>query len=402
MIILKNSGIIEKRNPIINIITRTSNRPNFFEKNRESVISQSYQNINHIVGYDDKNAEEYLNQYEGIQKHYIPKDYVSKIIDIPDPKTGTRFEYNLYFNLLFSKVKEGWILILDDDDCLINDKVISHMVMHLKYKTDMLIFQMQYKNGNVLPAKQDLYKKPVIGKIGSPCILVHSSIAKKIKWDGWKCADYRYISKCWDLTERKVWLNVPLISIGSTIGNFGSRNDIKNTNTPTYPSVISRKEIVKKMITPFLNPSEKEYRDIILTIPTFERYEYLDSLLEQLERIRENIKYEVFVVDDNSRNIAKVKEIENKYKNFHFDKNSINYGKTEYWKTFNKMLQFSSNYRFRHLVEIDDDFKLCDNFVEELNNLSTQYPKKFIKYIRDSSSDEKADGVIENGWMVGR
>lgn len=253
MIVLKNSGIVERRNPLINIITRTSNRPNFFKRNHESIINQNYKNIRHIVGYDNYDSLEYLNEYDDIDTFYIKENYTKNIVDIPDPKTGPRFEYNLYFNLLFSQVEDGWILILDDDDHLANEKVITHMITHLKYKTDMLIFQMQYQNKNVIPAKQDLYKKPVIGKIGSPCILIHSSIAKKIKWDGWKCADYRYISKCWEYSERKIWLNVPLINIGSTIGNFGAKNDMKTVPTPTYPSIISKREQISRQLKPLIN-----------------------------------------------------------------------------------------------------------------------------------------------------
>jgi len=251
MIILKNNGIVEKKRPLINIITRTSNRPNFFEANRASISSQTYPSIRHIVGYDDIESESYLNGYPDVEKFYIPSDYADKSIDIPDPMTGGRFKYNLYFNFLFNKVEDGWILILDDDDHLANNKVVAHMASHLKYKTDMLIFQMQYKNGNVLPAK--LYKKPVIGKIGSPCILIHSSIAKRIKWDGWKCADYRYISKCWDYSERKIWLNTPLINIGSTIGNFGARNDANSENTPSYGITVSKRDKIAAQLRPLVN-----------------------------------------------------------------------------------------------------------------------------------------------------
>lgn len=253
MIVLKNEGVFEKKEPLINIITRTSGRPVFFKKNRESIENQNYKHIRHIVGYDDKSSETYLNEYQNIDKYHIPSDYVKNTIDIPDPKTGGRFEYNLYFNFLFNKIENGWILILDDDDHIANEKAISHMVKNLKYKTDMLIFQMEYQNGNIIPSKNDLYKKPAIGKIGSPCILIHSSIAKKIKWDGWKCADYRYISKCWEYSERKIWLNTPLINIGSTMGNFGQKNDMNIKPTPTYPAIISKKERIQRQIKPLIN-----------------------------------------------------------------------------------------------------------------------------------------------------
>jgi len=43
--------------PLLNILTRTSNRPNAFELNKMTVRTQTYPNIRHIVCVDDELSE---------------------------------------------------------------------------------------------------------------------------------------------------------------------------------------------------------------------------------------------------------------------------------------------------------------------------------------------------------
>ena len=45
---------------MFNIITRTHNRPNFFKKCVESIKSQSYKDIHHIITYQSDLDLEYI------------------------------------------------------------------------------------------------------------------------------------------------------------------------------------------------------------------------------------------------------------------------------------------------------------------------------------------------------
>jgi hypothetical protein len=85
---------IESSAPLINILTRTSNRPNGFKRCRESIENQTYKNIRHIVSIDNLNDEEYVKSHN-VDYFFMDKEAISKENDIPDPKTGTRFIYNL-------------------------------------------------------------------------------------------------------------------------------------------------------------------------------------------------------------------------------------------------------------------------------------------------------------------
>lgn len=239
-------GIISKENPLINIVTRTSNRPNGFKRCRESIVNQTYKNIRHIVSIDNL-VDEYYVKDSGADYYFVDKSLVEKMPDIPDPKTGKRFIYNLYFNILFQKINDGWVLIIDDDDYLSSDTIIEELVKNISNNTDMIIFQMQYENGSLLPTIQEIGQVPRLGRIGSPCILVHSGIAKSIKWDGWKCGDFRYIAQCWKKTGNKIGFKKPVVRIGGQ--GFGMRIDLKSATIDLAEPIKTNSEVVDKPLS---------------------------------------------------------------------------------------------------------------------------------------------------------
>jgi hypothetical protein len=195
--------------PLINIVTRTSGRPLSFKMCRDSIVNQTYKNIRHIVSFDNKKDEQYLSgsgaEYYFIDNENLPEDKT------PNPMEGNihgyEFIYNLYFNILFQKVTDGFVLILDDDDVLINNTIIEDMVENIGPETDMLIWQI-YLSGKLLTKN---FIKPMIGDISSQSVLVHSSLAKLVKWDGWRACDYRYISRCFLEAKNKIFIEKPVV-----------------------------------------------------------------------------------------------------------------------------------------------------------------------------------------------
>jgi len=79
---LKNLfGIGKKKSnqPIlINILTRTSGRPNGFNKCRKSIENQTYIQIKHLVSYDDNNDLHYLKKYDCEKIKVKPPLFISK------------------------------------------------------------------------------------------------------------------------------------------------------------------------------------------------------------------------------------------------------------------------------------------------------------------------------------
>jgi hypothetical protein len=241
----------------INIITRTSNRPNYFKKNYESIKKQKYSNYTHWVISDDPKNNEYLEKYTDIEVFNIDKNSHEKMVslDIANPNRFMKAPYNLYFNQLFPNL-HGWIIILDDDDTFAHNNVLHDINQQITSYSDMILFKMQYANGNILPNQYNLYKRPQLGAIGSCCVVIHSSIAQQIKWDGWKCADYRYILKAWTLSINKKWINKVFVKIGSNSGNLGQKNDISNITNNNNNNIITFSDNIAMLKNKLLSRSK--------------------------------------------------------------------------------------------------------------------------------------------------
>ena len=172
---IKNS---DKKEQVINILIRTSNRPNFFKKCIESVLMQNYKNYKVHVCYDKINSYQYLTKYNNIQYFYIN-------IDNPN-----KYKFNLYCNHLLERVKNEYVIFLDDDTvfthnmCLkiLNDKLNKNDLIIWKYlRSDKLIFPK-----NNCPNKGDIDTSSFMGHVG---------IYKNCKWWDKKNGDLNFIQQ---------------------------------------------------------------------------------------------------------------------------------------------------------------------------------------------------------------
>ena len=211
--------------PLINILTRTSGRPKGFNACHKSIKNQTYPHIKHWVVTDDPTSIKYLEgkvDYLLINKEELIEKDISKHTN---PRTGRYSPHNLYSNVLNEQVKEGYVMYLDDDDMLKDNNCIQQIVKNIVNEDTMLFWQMRYRSGRVLPAAGFLHKKPILGDIGSPCVLFHSKWLEHAIWDTWKCSDFRVIYKLFKTIPKKKWIKQPFIQLNNN-GDLGRRNDI--------------------------------------------------------------------------------------------------------------------------------------------------------------------------------
>jgi hypothetical protein len=108
-----NNMKFQKPENKLNILIRTSMRPEFFKKCIKSILSQKYTNFYVYICYDKEDSLSYLNDYESkytnITTFFIQNDSVEK------------YKFNLYNNTLMDKVIDGFIIFLDDDDIFCHD-----------------------------------------------------------------------------------------------------------------------------------------------------------------------------------------------------------------------------------------------------------------------------------------
>lgn len=374
----------------IHIITRTNNRPIGFKKCHNSIINQSYKNTIHWVVRDNKEASQYLESYSNINIINVPKNYTEDYKDIPNPNTGPKFKYNLYFNLIAPNINNGWILILDDDDALYSNYVLSNLIENASSDTDMLIYQMEYPNGAKLPTIHEMGKTPQLGRIGAPCVLVKSSIANKIQWDGWKCGDYRYIHKAFTLSNNVMWISKPMIKLGG-IGS-GKRKDISNNNKPLFikksrPKTINITTPLKyndavSIRNKISNKKNLPFYDIVIIISSYNRYDNLTKMLTHIKNEKNNFKIKTIVINDKSTD-KKYGNLKEQFPDIDYYQHNKNYGKKLYWQTISELFLYSGNYNYNFLLHLDDDFKLCNRFfprlIQEWYNFKNNYALNFKK-----------------------
>lgn len=185
--------------PLINILIRTSYRPEQFTRCLESIKGQTYLNIRVVVSYDDDRALEYIPTE-------IEKIRVLHVTNFP-------YYYDLYCNNLKPMVTDGWFLFLDDDDILTSPTVLQELTEHLTSPHEAIICQF-LRNGVPKPADNHI-RKGVIreGKIGLPCLVLHSKHKALSGLDGQKAGDYRYIKEVTDQVKTK-FITLPLVSAG--------------------------------------------------------------------------------------------------------------------------------------------------------------------------------------------
>ncbi len=211
---------------LINILTRTSGRPNGFKKCRLSIENQTHQNVRHIVSYDTKEDLHYLKEYN-IEKIRVKKKVLTKIPGLKRKTAGFK-PYNLYCNKLLGKVRKGWILFLDDDDMLMHNRVLEELVEAIQSvdPETLLVWKTRYPDGRLLPNEEIFRKKTIEYKnIDTACFTFHASYRKIGRWDAYIGADFRFLTKIAQVIPKQKWLPVALTQ-KNNFGDHGGRNDI--------------------------------------------------------------------------------------------------------------------------------------------------------------------------------
>lgn len=208
---------------MLTIITRTSFRPLKFGITANSVLSQTYPDIHHLILCDNDKAVRY------VEKYYKNKKYKNYSIHRVLKQSNEEAFYNLYLNKGIELASdESYILFLDDDDKLIDENCISLFFQKRKQFHGFYIVQFRRKPNNVKP-KPALFKNidyskgdtnPIIkGRIGGSCVIFKKSHAINAAWDDKFAADYRFIIQ---LAQNNDYTFMPHIIVQSTyIGNKG-------------------------------------------------------------------------------------------------------------------------------------------------------------------------------------
>jgi cellulose synthase/poly-beta-1,6-N-acetylglucosamine synthase-like glycosyltransferase len=139
---------------MLNIITRTSGRPNFFKICKHSIRSQTYPNINHIVIIDSNNDNTYVKDY----------DDIDKLIDIPE---GKYQHFDAYLNEALEYIPKGELFCVMDDDDFYTEKTSLQKGVDTLTDGNVVFFRVVAAGGTV-PSEQMMrssHKELVFGQL---------------------------------------------------------------------------------------------------------------------------------------------------------------------------------------------------------------------------------------------
>jgi len=204
----------------LNVIIRTSNRPNYFKDCVDSVKAlYTPDEIKFHITIDDYKDLEYVKEnLNGYDYNYylIDREKVEKICENIKIIRRPRLE-NYYFNIIKPFLK-GWCFYLDDDD-----KNISKINVK-KLDSNKIYIARAIVNGRKLPNSKNFGRNVVLNDISTLCIICHSS--KIVDWTPQCGGDYYFISEMYKKYEC-VWVDEVLSSVQDNLGK-GSRIDKKN------------------------------------------------------------------------------------------------------------------------------------------------------------------------------
>src|SRR3989338_333904 len=207
-------------NTVVNVLTRTSNRPRFFYFNHQSVTSQSYPRVIHHVSYDDEATHGYVQMYPDLQTLAVERQR---------RKNGTDFPFNEYCNLLMRQVKSGWVMFLDDDDLLSSPDSIAIAMRHINNEDNLLLWKVQI--GNQIIPKKCWGKEPQLSDVSAIGFMFHLKHIPKVSWESRRGGDFKVIHHLHSLLK-PVWIDQVLTQSNypTMTGGFGHREDCRTLN----------------------------------------------------------------------------------------------------------------------------------------------------------------------------
>lgn len=215
------------KKPLINVLIRTSGRPNFFRRCAQSIESQTHNNIQMIVSTDDNESANYIIPYRAINVDASGIERGTKQIRPSGNEFGTYFPFNKYFDEMHKFIRSGWVMYLDDDDKFVSNDSLEKIAGSMRSINTMVLWRVNIC-GKIHPSDNNFGSQPVARDISGIGFMFHSSHLNHAEWGEWKLGDFRVASKLYDILD-PIWIDEVLTcSQQPDRAGMGRRNDLAN------------------------------------------------------------------------------------------------------------------------------------------------------------------------------
>lgn len=104
--------------------------------------------------------------------------------------------------------------------------------------------------------------------------------------------------------------------------------------------------------------------DVVICIPSHERYEKIHRMLNQFYSQKTKYSFKVIVLNDGSSDV-RYDMLDEIFPEIIYIKNEISNGLSRHWYCYNQMWEYLKNIESHVVLNMDDDFILCDNFLNK-------------------------------------
>lgn len=151
--------------------------------------------------------------------------------------------------------------------------------------------------------------------------------------------------------ERKIPLKVELVNARDQLRFYGKIKHVKRE--------IGYREYRKKIFVDF---------DVIICIPSHERYRKVTRLLKQFHEQQTKYSFKIILLNDGSKTPS-YNNLSKMFPEITYIKNDEPNGKVKHWYCYNQMWEHLKNVESHAVLQLDDDFILCDKFLDRIMNL---------------------------------
>ncbi len=204
----------------LTVVIRTHSRPRMFERCITSVLVQTHKNIEIIVGVDNQESYDYAIQAPARVIRVEPRERTS-------PKD---FPANEYISKLIEDITDGFILVLDDDAYIPDQRGVEKLFSQIDKEWCLYIMRYHHPDGKLFP-NDSLFRSKTIqdGGIDWGSFVFHARFARLIKSKPLYNADYHFINELNGFVKTSKWIDLALVHTDTPGMNGKTEKEITKT-----------------------------------------------------------------------------------------------------------------------------------------------------------------------------
>lgn len=208
----------------LTVVIRTHDRPRAFKRCLESVRRQTHKNIDIVVGVDTPGSLEYVQPYNP-----------TRIVKLQnrERKSHDDFPANAYISTLIEDITDGYILVLDDDNYMADEKGVEKLFARITKEYCIYIIRYRYPDGRLFPNERQFQGKLIEnGGVDWASCVFHARFKNVSQSKPLYNGDYHFIKALVDKIKFTEFINLALVHT-DTPGNDGKTEIGTNPLTST-------------------------------------------------------------------------------------------------------------------------------------------------------------------------